>query len=58
MRTRATHRLIVAAAAGLLFAALWMWKGVEACGPWFTPDVFVDGPDNMTRFAAGQLGII
>lgn len=34
--------------------------GVEACGPWFEPDVFVNisSPDDHADFARGQLGII
>jgi hypothetical protein len=33
---------------------------VEACGPWFEPEVFVDAtvPDDLAAFAAGHLGII
>jgi hypothetical protein len=34
--------------------------GVEACGPWFEPEVFVDqhAPDDIAAFASGQLGIL
>ena len=33
---------------------------VEACGPWFEPEVFVDNkaPDDLAAFAKGQLGIL
>ncbi len=33
---------------------------VEACGPWFEPEVFVDNkaPDDLATFAQGQLGIL
>ena len=33
---------------------------VEACGPWFEPDVFVSttSPDDLAAFAKGQLGIL
>ena len=33
---------------------------VEACGPWFEPEVFVDqkAPDDLATFAQGQLGIL
>jgi hypothetical protein len=33
---------------------------VEACGPWFEPEVFVDqhAPDDLAAFASGQLGIL
>jgi hypothetical protein len=33
---------------------------VEACGPWFEPDVFVSNshPDDLSSFAKGQLGIL
>jgi hypothetical protein len=33
---------------------------VEACGPWFEPEVFVDQkmPDDLAAFATGDLGIL
>src|SRR5579863_2885294 len=33
---------------------------VEACGPWFEPEVFVDQkiPDDLSAFAKGDLGIL
>jgi hypothetical protein len=33
---------------------------VEACGPWFEPDLFVSNshPDDLSSFAKGQLGIL
>ena len=35
-------------------------RDVEACGPWFEPDVFVSNtrPDDLSAFANGQLGIL
>ncbi len=35
-------------------------SNVEACGPWFEPDVFVSttSPDDIASFAKGQLGIL
>ena len=39
---------------------LWTRKGVEACGPDWSPDVFVNAqmPDDMSAFAAGHLGLL
>lgn len=56
--TPIARRIAFASAAALLSAGLWMWKGVEACGPDIEPDGFVEGPDNMARYAEGQLGIL
>ena len=49
------------ASAVFLVAALLEPIGhVEACGPWFEPEVFVDksGPDDLAAFADGHLGIL
>jgi hypothetical protein len=49
------------ASAVFLVAALLAPNGhVEACGPWFEPEVFVDksGPDDLPAFADGHLGIL
>jgi hypothetical protein len=44
----------------VLAAALSAWKSVEACGPDWEPDVFVDAqhPDDTAAFAAGHLGLL
>lgn len=50
-----------AVVAGVVVAvALLAWKGVEACGPDFEPDVFVSraAPDNHAAFAKGDLGLL
>jgi len=56
--TSIARRIAFASAAALLFAGLWMWKGVAACGPDIEPDGFVGGPDNMAQYADGHLGIL
>lgn len=49
-----------AVAAIVVAVALLAWKGVEACGPDFEPDVFVSqkAPDNNAAFARGDLGLL
>lgn len=47
--------------AAFLVAALALPIGqIEACGPWFEPEVFVDksGPGDLAAFADGRLGIL
>lgn len=52
-------RILAAAAfmAAVMFSPM---RNVEACGPWFEPDVFVGTthPDDPATFAAGKLGIL
>jgi hypothetical protein len=52
------RRLIIAALAAI--AILTPFFVVQACGPFFEPDVFVrvDTPDNLDAFAKGELGIL
>jgi hypothetical protein len=55
MRTR-----LLAIAALVAVVLLSPIGNVEACGPWFEPDVFVSttSPDDLASFAKGQLGIL
>jgi len=55
MRTRILILALLLAAA--LFAPV---RDVEACGPFFEPDVFVSttSPDDLAAFGKGQLGIL
>jgi hypothetical protein len=55
MRTRALGFVVFA-----LAALLSPTCSVEACGPWFEPEVFVDNkaPDDLAAFAKGQLSIL
>ncbi len=48
---------LAALAAAILLAPS---ASVEACGPWFEPEVFVDQktPDDLNAFAKGDLGIL
>ncbi|MGC2620009.1 MAG: hypothetical protein WA414_13280 [Acidobacteriaceae bacterium] len=57
MRRIAFVAVVVTVAMGL---AVWTRKGVEACGPDWSPDVFVNAqmPDNLEAFAAGHLGLL
>lgn len=58
MKTR--DRRLLAAAALIAVVVLSPTRNVEACGPWFEPDVFVNTthPDDPATFAAGKLGIL
>ena len=50
-----------AVVAGVVMAvALAGWEGVQACGPDWEPDVFVNksAPDNVAAFAKGELGLL
>jgi hypothetical protein len=49
--------VVITVAVGL---AVWTRKGVQACGPDWEPDVFVNAqmPDDMAAFAAGHLGLL
>ncbi|HUH64621.1 MAG TPA: hypothetical protein VLZ50_16560 [Terracidiphilus sp.] len=55
MRTR-----ILGFAALLIAVLLSPLGNIEACGPFFEPDIFVraTAPDDLVAFAAGQLGIL
>jgi hypothetical protein len=58
MKTR--DRRLFTAVAFIAVVMLSPTRNVEACGPWFEPDVFVNTthPDDPATFAAGNLGIL
>lgn len=59
MRVRRSSLIPALAALAILFLSPTSFQ-VEACGPFFEPDIFVRPtyPDDFSRFAKGELGIL